>query len=345
MSGSYADALKPDEAYKTRQGIYSGLVFGFSQFAIFCTFALVFYAGIELMVAGKVSFVDFFTALLAIMFAAFGVGQTNADFASKKRGLTAAARIFAIVDEPLDKGDPLSQSGLRPDSFNGSVSFESITFSYPSRPDTKVYYPSDDHPDGFTLRIPPKQSCACTGRSGCGKSTALQLLLRFYDVSEGSVQVDNRDVQDLNMSWLRGNIGYVGQQPVLFQGSARSNILLGKPDATEEELIKATKAANAHEFILKLSDGYDTDIGAGGSLLSGGQKQVGKKVQNCRQMRTNGLGLPCCCVPLVRCKVPICCTHLTASLSRIFAARGDCPRHYQGPQNPGPRRGDVGFGQ
>jgi len=88
------------------------------------------------------------------------------------------------------------------------------------------------------------------------------LLLRFYNVSEGSVQVGNRDVKDLNMSWLRGNIGCIGQQLLLFQGSVRSNILLGKPDASK--LIKAAKAANAHEFISNLSDGYDTDIGAGG---------------------------------------------------------------------------------
>jgi ATP-binding cassette subfamily B (MDR/TAP) protein 1 len=85
--------------------------------------------------------------------------------------------------------------------------------------------------------------------------------------------LDNNDVQELNISWLRGNIGYVGQQPVLFAGTIRENILLGKKDATEEEIENAAKAANAHEFITRLSDGYGTAIGAGGSLLSGGQKQ------------------------------------------------------------------------
>ena len=119
-------------------------------------------------------------------------------------------------------------------------------------------------------------SSLCTllkNRSGCGKSTALQILLRFYNVSSGEVLVDEQNVQNLNVAWLRRNIGYVGQQPVLFAGTVRQNILLGKPDATEAEILEAAKAANAFEFISRLGDGFETDIGAGGSLLSGGQKQ------------------------------------------------------------------------
>jgi ATP-binding cassette subfamily B (MDR/TAP) protein 1 len=106
-----------------------------------------------------------------------------------------------------------------------------------------------------------------------GKSTALQILLRFYDPSSGDVLVDARDIKGLNVAWLRGKIGYVGQMPVLFAGTVRENILLGKRDATEEQVINAAKAANAHEFIMDMSQGYDTDIGTGGSLLSGGQRQ------------------------------------------------------------------------
>lgn len=106
-----------------------------------------------------------------------------------------------------------------------------------------------------------------------GKSTAQQIVLRFYDVSGGVVKVDGTEVQDLNVQWLRQQIGYVAQNPVLFSGSVRENILLGCPEATEEEIVTAAKAANAHEFVSSLSDGYDTDIGTGGNRLSGGQKQ------------------------------------------------------------------------
>jgi len=112
-----------------------------------------------------------------------------------------------------------------------------------------------------------------TGRSGCGKSTALQLVLRFYRVKSGLVSLDGESISDVNVSWLREQIGYVGQMPVLFAGTIRDNILLGKPTATEQEIINAAKAANAHDFISNLHDGFDTDIGTGGSLLSGGQKQ------------------------------------------------------------------------
>jgi ATP-binding cassette subfamily B (MDR/TAP) protein 1 len=268
----YCEALKPDAESKVKQGTQAGLVFGFSQFAIFGTFGALFYAGVQFMLQQKLTFTDFFTSLLAIMFSAIAIGQVSADFASNHKGLAAAARIFAIVDEPLDDDDPISKDGSKPDSFHGTVSFKSLGFSYPTRPGNPIYYPSEDR-DGFNLSIQSKESVAFVGRSGCGKSTALQLLLRFYRASSGQVLLDDNNVQDLNLSWLRGKIGYVGQQPVLFAGSVRDNILLGKKNATEEEIINAAKAANAHEFITRLSHGYYTDIGTGGSLLSGGQKQ------------------------------------------------------------------------
>jgi ATP-binding cassette, subfamily B (MDR/TAP), member 1 len=269
VSDQYANALKPDAEYKVKQGFYTGLVYGVTQCAVFSTFALLFYAGIELMVAGKVSFQDFFIALLSVMFAAFGVGQANSDFGARQRGLVAAARIFSLLDEPLNADDPLSKEGNTPLSLEGNVTFKSVGFSYPSRPETQVFYSSPGR-DGFNLSIPAKQSVAFTGRSGCGKSTALQLCMRFYTASTGSVNLDDENVAKLNMAWLRGSMGYVGQMPVLFQGSVRDNVRLGKPGATEDEIVEACRAANAHEFVTKLSDQYDTDIGAGGSLLSGG---------------------------------------------------------------------------
>lgn len=268
QADSYDDALKPLSKHKVKEGAVAGFVFGFSQFAIFTTFSILFYAGIQLMAKGKVDFTSFFTALLAIMFAAFSLGQANSDFNAQRNGLAAADRIFAVVDEPLDSTDPFSSTGSLPSSLDGSIGFESCCFAYPSRPDHAIYYG-----DGLNLSIGSKESVAFVGKSGCGKSTALQLVLRFYDVSSGEVLLDKNNVEKLNISWLRGNVGYVGQQPVLFAGSIRDNVLLGNAQATEEEIVNAAKAANAHSFITKLSDGYNTEIGAGGSLLSGGQKQ------------------------------------------------------------------------
>lgn len=272
VSEQYCEACVPDAAYKKKQGFYSGLAFGFSQFSVFSTFALIFWAGIRLMVNGKVGFVEFFVSLLAVMFSALGAGQTGADFSSRRAGLEAGSRLFEVADEEMDEDDPLSINGEKLDKLSGTVDFKACHFAYPVRPSAPVYYEKDGR-DGFTLDIPSKQSVAFTGRSGCGKSTALQLLLRFYRVSSGSIKLDEKNIYNLNTSWLRGNIGYVGQMPVLFNLSIRDNIKLGKPNATEAEIVEAAKAANAHDFISKLSAGYDTQIGVGGSLLSGGQKQ------------------------------------------------------------------------
>lgn len=273
VSNKYSASLEPDVKFKKRQAGFSGLAFGLSQFAVFGTFALIFWAGIRLMLSGKLQFTDFFVALLAIMFSSFGAGQSGADFSARKKGLEAAARLFEISDGMVDdKDDPLSDKGIKPEKIDGAVVFKNCEFAYPTRPTAKIYYKRGDR-DGFSLDIDSRQSVAFTGRSGCGKSTALQLLLRFYRVNSGSVEVDNKNVSDINIGWLRDQIGYVGQMPTLFAGSIRDNIKLGKPDATEEELISAARSANAHDFITSLSSGYDTYIGVGGGLLSGGQRQ------------------------------------------------------------------------
>ena len=163
VSDQYSASLAPVAKDKVRQGVISGAVFGFSQFAIFCTFAVLFYAGIQLMIKGQVSFTAFFTALLAIMFAAFGVGSVNADFNSKYKGLTAAQRIFNLIDAPLDNDDPLSTAGTKPESLTGNITFKGISFSYPTRPDHLIYYSSHGR-DGFSLSIPSKESMAFVGR-------------------------------------------------------------------------------------------------------------------------------------------------------------------------------------
>eukprot|EP00545_Synedropsis_sp_CCMP1620_P013131 CAMPEP_0119006186 /NCGR_PEP_ID=MMETSP1176-20130426/2153_1 /TAXON_ID=265551 /ORGANISM="Synedropsis recta cf, Strain CCMP1620" /LENGTH=1320 /DNA_ID=CAMNT_0006958075 /DNA_START=89 /DNA_END=4051 /DNA_ORIENTATION=+ len=272
VGNDYAVALQPESDGKVKQGVVAGITFGFSQFAIFCSFAIVFYVGSILLVNQQVDFLGFFVPVLAVMFGALGASQVSTDFKAKQDGMAAAARIFLLVDEPLDESDPFSDKGEKPDHLDGSIAFNKVHFAYPTRPDNEIFYKSDLG-DGLSLDIAAKESVAFVGKSGCGKSTAEALALRFYEATEGQVLVDGHMIQDLNVAWLRQHIGYVGQQPILFSGSVRDNILLGKPDATEEEVVEAAKAANAHEFVEKLADGYGTDIGTGGSTLSGGQKQ------------------------------------------------------------------------
>jgi len=114
---------------------------------------------------------------------------------------------------------------------------------------------------------------ALVGPSGCGKSSAVQLLERFYDIDSGSITLDGNDLWDLNIGWLRRQIGLVSQEPKLFAMSVRENIAAGAPDATEEQIIEAAKMANAHDFITSFPQGYDTQVGDLGGQLSGGQKQ------------------------------------------------------------------------
>ena len=177
--------------------------------------------------------------------------QVCADFKSRQDGQAAAARIFAIVDEPFDDTDPFSAEGKTPDSLSGFIKFDKCHFAYPSRPDIFIFFDSDGKP-GLSLAINAKESVAFVGRSGCGKSTAQALVLRFYEATAGHVMIDGMNIEDLNVTWLRRNIGYVGQNPVLFSGTVKNNILLGKPDATDEEVMAAAKASNAHDFIMTL---------------------------------------------------------------------------------------------
>mmetsp|Transcript_29626 Transcript_29626/g.43687 ORF Transcript_29626/g.43687 Transcript_29626/m.43687 type:complete len:534 (-) Transcript_29626:101-1702(-) len=272
VGDDYAAALKPEIANNTKRGFFAGIVFGFSQFSVFLSFSIIFYYGSQLLVDQDVDFVGFFVPVLSVMFGALGASQVSADFQSTRDGKAAAARIFDIVDEPFDDTDPFSEKGDKPESFQGSIQFEGCHFHYPTRPDHPIYYPTEDH-DGFSLMVEAKKSCAFVGKSGCGKSTAEAMVLRFYEPTSGQVLIDGKDVKELNITWLRKQMGYVGQNPVLFSGTIKDNILLGKPDATDDEITAACKAANAHGFISGLEQGYNTDIGTSGSLLSGGQRQ------------------------------------------------------------------------
>jgi len=163
----YAQALLPQAKKHVKLGLTAGLAYGLSQFAMFGSFAVVFYVGVELLISGKVNFVEFFTPILSVMFGALGISQVNADFNAQQDGLAAAYRIFEIVDEPLDDLDPFSSGGVEPSDLNGAIEFKDCTFAYPTRPNNPIYYSSDEH-TGFSINIKPKESVAFVGPSGSG---------------------------------------------------------------------------------------------------------------------------------------------------------------------------------
>ena len=180
-----------------------------------------------------------------------------------QNALACAGRVFELIDEPAQTPDPADAEQIdRPD---GAVSIDHVYFSY--APDRKLI-------EDFTLHVQPGQRVAIVGPTGCGKTTMINLLMRFYDVDSGEIRVDGHETRRLTRRSLRENIGMVLQDTWLSAGTIRENIAMGKPDATDEEIVAAAKASHAHSFIKRLPDGYNTVISESGGQLSQGQKQL-----------------------------------------------------------------------
>jgi len=186
-------------------------------------------------------------------------GATDMPAATKN-----ARKVFALLDTPQAISN--TGGGAAPTACAGAIRFEGVQFSYPNRLDTEIYA-------GLTVEMEAGKTTALVGSSGSGKSTAVQLIERFYDPLGGRVLLDGADLKTLDLAWLRQQIGLVGQEPVLFSGTIVENIMMGKDGATRDEAIAAAKMANAHSFITEFEQGYDTDVGGSGNQLSGGQKQ------------------------------------------------------------------------
>ena len=180
-----------------------------------------------------------------------------------QNALACAARVFELIEEQPETADKPDAVVL--DNADGSISLENVYFSY-----TKDKELITD----FNLNVKPGQKIAIVGPTGCGKTTIINLLMRFYDVDSGSIKVSDVDIKDMTRHSLRAGFGMVLQDTWLRAGTIRDNIIMGKPDATEEEIVEAAKAAHAHSFIKRLPDGYDTIIGEDGGSLSQGQKQL-----------------------------------------------------------------------
>ncbi|GJM90462.1 hypothetical protein PR202_ga06743 [Eleusine coracana subsp. coracana] len=194
---------------------------------------------------------------------ALGSGLSNVKYFSEAS--SAAERVQEVIRR-VPKIDSESNAGEELSNVAGEVEFRNVEFSYPSRPESPIFV-------SFNLRVPAGRTVALVGSSGSGKSTVIALLERFYDPSAGEVTLDGVDIRRLQLKWLRAQMGLVSQEPALFATSIKENILFGKEDATTEEVVAAAKAANAHNFISQLPQGYDTQVGERGVQMSGGQKQ------------------------------------------------------------------------
>ena len=180
-----------------------------------------------------------------------------------QNALACAARLFELIEEKPQVSEP--ENAITLTDVRGSVKLENVDFSYV--PDRKLI-------EGLNLSVNPGQRIAIVGPTGCGKTTIINLLMRFYDVDSGSVNVEGNDIRNVTRHSLRESYGMVLQETWLKSGTIRDNIVMGRPDATDEEVIAAAKASHAHSFIKRMPQGYDTVIGEDGGSLSQGQKQL-----------------------------------------------------------------------
>ena len=235
-----------------------------------CMVALFYYAqrriaNNTLTLGGLMSFLG----TLALMYAP--IKKLNKVNLSLNTAISAAERVFRMLDIPNDVVEKPDAVALR--GVGTGIRFDNVSFSYSERPTTGPAVSATTVLRDIDLTVAPGQIVALVGGSGAGKSTLVNLLPRFYDVTSGRITIDGTDLRDVTLDSLRGLTGFVTQEVILFNDTVRNNIAYGRSDAGEAEVIAAATAANAHEFIAGLPQGYDTQIGESGVLLSGGQRQ------------------------------------------------------------------------
>ncbi|CAL1536091.1 unnamed protein product, partial [Lymnaea stagnalis] len=255
----YFDCLKKARGFGVKKGIISGLRQGLQWGDAFFGYALGFYYGGVLVRSGEYSVSQMMTVsilLCLIKICMYTIEQIINIF-------NDTSPFICLQKSTIDSS---STEGLTPQTMSGTIEFKNVTFAYPSRLEVKVL-------NDLNLTLSKGQTVALVGASGCGKSTVVQLILRFYDPIQGQLCIDGHNIKDLNIKWLRRHIGFVSQEPVLFATTITENIRFGREDATMEEIIEASKKANAYDFIMALPLQFETYVGEQGAQLSGGQKQ------------------------------------------------------------------------
>uniref|UniRef100_A0A2K5LGA0 Bile salt export pump n=2 Tax=Cercocebus atys TaxID=9531 RepID=A0A2K5LGA0_CERAT len=257
---------KPLKTAIQKANVY-GFCFAFSQCILFVANSASYRYGGYLIPNEGLHFSYVFRVISAVVLSATALGRTFSYTPSYAKAKISAARFFEL----LDRQPPISvysSAGEKWNNFQGKIDFVDCKFTYPSRPDTQVL-------NGLSVSISPGQTLAFVGSSGCGKSTSIQLLERFYDPDQGKVMIDGHDSKKVNIQFLRSNIGIVSQEPVLFACSIMDNIKYGDntKEIPVERVIAAAKQAQLHDFVMSLPEKYETNVGSQGSQLSRGEKQ------------------------------------------------------------------------
>lgn len=266
FSRRYEEKIEEASQFGVKGGYALGVGFAFFMFFMFGTFGLALWFGSLLVIQGHLSGPSVFIIFLSMMIGCMSFVKLPPNLSAIASARGAAYKIYMIIDrKPVIDVD--SEEGLTPTETLGAIELKNVNFQYPTRPDLMIL-------DGLDIKVEPGMTCAFVGPSGSGKSTVVQLLQRLYDVSSGEVCLDGHNVKDLNVKWLRQQIGVVSQEPVLFNMTIRENLLMGTHrKVSDSEIIDACREANCHKFISELPQGYETFVGEQGGMLSGGQKQ------------------------------------------------------------------------
>ncbi|VAH62844.1 unnamed protein product [Triticum turgidum subsp. durum] len=256
-----------NKAYKTtvKEGLANGFGMGSVFFIFFSSYGLAIWYGGKLILTKGYTGGEVISILFAIMTGAMSLGNATPCMTAFAEGQSAALRLFTTIKRKPEI-DPDDKTGKQLEDIKGDVELRDVYFSYPARPEQLIF-------DGFSLHVSSGTTMAIVGESGSGKSTVISLVERFYDPQAGEVLIDGINIKSLQLDSVRGKIGLVSQEPLLFMTSIKDNITYGKEGATIEEIKRAAELANAANFIDKLPNGYDTMVGQRGAQLSGGQKQ------------------------------------------------------------------------
>ncbi|MGL5351328.1 MAG: ABC transporter ATP-binding protein [Cetobacterium sp.] len=250
------------EFKKAREGAYKVMAEYVSGMTFFTDMLdyLVLVFGAIFTYQGKINFGDFLAYLLYIRIFSQPIKRLVGFVEQYQNGMSGFKRFKEMLDEDIEKD---SSNATNLENVKGEISFENIYFSHDEKNILK----------NFSLNIKAGEKLALVGPSGGGKTTICNLIPRFYDINSGDIKIDSKSIYDFKIDSLRQSIGIVQQDPFLFTGTIRENLVIGKPEATDEEIIDAARKANIHDFIETLPNGYDTEVGERGVKLSGGQKQ------------------------------------------------------------------------